>query len=1210
MFLNILRFIPLFLFFVIYNSNSEIKLEAFKFNNTVTVDTTEYPIFSIKIKALKNNIPFIFDKNNIILLENVNPVIPISISQPDNSQYQTVRWITKINGPSSKNDFYSTPHRLTVFVFSGSELGTLATSFDKIYLSVVSITNSRDRFEPDMYFGNLKKGEDTTRGIIVNSPIANVVNNREIPVKIDSIKTHSKYFTYEWFGSSIDSTRPPKQLYSPFYYRAAIKFKPDDTTYYRDKFTVYFEGGRKEEINLIGNQFNIPRTTVLQLIRPNGGEILLPCQQYEIKWKGAVKGIPTSVYLSLDNGATWEQIASTIDSVFFWQVPDLPTNRALIKVKQEFTNTTTKTLKEDDIPVRKIAYRSDGQRVLSVNDAGFLKEWDLQVGTSTMTKRISQLLYPAEKLVPLGLDYFDYDTKLFVVYRKESYYGQPSQDSIAFYKIDENQPYLKIQIPDNFGVKKAILDAKREKIAIIPQSGMNILLYSAKDGSTIKTLTFEKPIAAFTFNSILDESAVALLNGDVQILKNEDFSVKDKLSFEDLPLIYELGLSPDGEMLAIGCSAPLSVGTNTNRNEIHVVNIKNKLIIRTGRKSASNPVALEFGPTSAHLIVGSTAQPQIAFWDLPGDEFIGSMSGNDNILTDFKFSPDGHSIATSAASGENLNIRFFTYPEEDPSNGTFRIVRPEYNFKDITLEPAYLGSDNERKVKSVICNTGEVPLGIDHSWLVSGRHFKIKNIITPDSIYPGQCLDVEFYYHPLDTGKITDTLVVTSCTKWFFIKIESIGLKRNIAFLNNIFDFGEICVGDTITKTIDLFRNDDPVPLKVNFIAIDDQISSSFRVISKIQDTILQPGEILKVEIRFHPAEFGEILRNVYVFHSDQTFMSPNTTFHGRGLGTIFDFSHSNLMFIPEIKNRKLKIINNSKNTTNIVNAIFSQDGFYRILTPLPIKIAAGAEAEIEIEAINISPNPVSLRFEATPCNSISSILVEAYSGISELTIPKIEADPKGRATIPINFSNTENRPYQGVRFFETEISINPRLFLPDTVRSDFGDVKLVRNEIIDGRRIIGIKVEGDFSNFGKVAEISGYAGLAETDTSAIEFIQTGKFWGSAVQTKFNNGIFQLINLCDDRRILQNQDIFKNFNIIPNPVFDAFNLEFESLESGMASIEIFNKLGSLVLKQTNIEVSKGVNSTKVNASLLNSGSYKLVVKMRSSFVAKDLIIIR
>lgn len=1204
MFVNILRLLPLTILIFLYNSYSEIRIETFKFNNTV-VDTSEYPIFTIKIKAIKNSIPFIFDINNILLVENVNQITPISVSLPDNNQFQTVRWITKINGPSS-----NTPHKLNIYIFSGSELGIKGINFYKRYLSVVSITNNRDRFEPDMYFGNLKKGEDTIRGIIVNAPIANVVNEREIPVKIDSIKTNTKNFSFQWYGSAIDSTNPPKQLYSPFYYRAAIRFKPDDTTYYRDKFTVYFDGGRKEEINLIGNQFIIPRTTVLQLLKPNGGEIILPCQKYEIKWKGAVKGIPTTVFLSTDNGSSWERIASTVDSVFLWQVPDLPTNKALIKVKQEFTNTSTKTLKDDDIPVRKIAYRSDGQRILSVNDAGFLKEWDIQNGTSTFTKRVSQIIYPADKIVPLGLDYFDNNRKFYIIYRQEGYFGEPSQDSIAFFEINENQPYQKFQIPENFGVRKAVLDARREKIAIIPKFGMNILLLSVVDGSTVRTLTFDKPIASFTFNSVLDESAVALMNGDILILKNDDFSIKTKLSFGDLPLIYELGFSPDGEMLAIGCSAPLSVGTNTNRNEIHVVNIKNELIIRTGRKSASNPVAVEFGPTSAHLIVGSYAQPQIAFWDLPSDEFIGSMSGNDNILTDFKFSPDGHSIATSAASGENLNIRFFTYPEEDLSNGTFRIVRPEYAFKDITLEPAYIGSDNDRTVKAVICNTGEVPLGLDHSWLASGEHFRIKNMITPDTIYPGECLDIEFSYHPLDTGKLTDTLVVTSCTKWFFIKIESFGLKRNLTFLNNIFDFGEICIGDTITKIIDLFRNDDPIPLKVNSIAIDDKLPSSFRLNSNIRDTILMPGEILKVDLRFHPSELGEMLRNVYVFHSDQTFMSSSTSLYGRGLGTELDFSHRNLMFIPEINRRKIKIINNAKNPTSIINATFSQNGFYRIISQFPINIPIGGEAEIELEVINISQTPVTLSFESTPCNSINSISIEAYSGISELSIPRVEADPKGRATIPVTFTNSENRSYDGNRFFEAEISINPRLFLPYSVSSDFGRGELIRNEIVQGRRIIGIRVEGNFATKGTVAEISGFAGLAETDTSSVEIIQDGRFWGSAVKTKLNNGIFQLINLCDDRRVLQNENMIGVLNILPNPVSDEFRLEFESVVNGNATLEIFNQLGSLVLKQTNIIVNKGLNKAYVNVSSLNAGSYKLVIKMTTSFSAKDLIIIR
>ena len=92
-----------------------------------------------------------------------------------------------------------------------------------------------------------------------------------------------------------------------------------------------------------------------------------------------------------------------------------------------------------------------------------------------------------------------------------------------------------------------------------------------------------------------------------------------------------------------------------------------------------------------------------------------------------------------------------------------------------------------------------------------------------------------------------------------------------------------------------------------------------------------------------------------------------------------------------------------------------------------------------------------------------------------------------------------------------------------------------------------------------------------------MEFIQNGRFWGSAVQTKFKNGFFQLINLCEGRYVLQNEDIIKGLSIIPNPVTNEFKLEFESLENGIASVEIFNHLGSLVLKQTNIEVSKGQN---------------------------------
>jgi hypothetical protein len=91
---------------------------------------------------------------------------------------------------------------------------------------------------------------------------------------------------------------------------------------------------------------------------------------------------------------------------------------------------------------------------------------------------------------------------------------------------------------------------------------------------------------------------------------------------------------------------------------------------------------------------------------------------------------------------------------------------------------------------------------------------------------------------------------------------------------------------------------------------------------------------------------------------------------------------------------------------------------------------------------------------------------------------------------------------------------------------------------------------------------------------------------------------------------LQNEGIISGLTIIPNPVANDFILEFESIESGIATVEIFNNSGSLVLKQTNIEVNRGQNKVNIDASLINSGSYKLVVKIRSSFSVKELIIIR
>ncbi len=1178
-----------------------LQMELFKYDSlmNITIDISTYPLFKAKLRVKQDGIYVPIQKENLSIVEDCWTSKPRTVLAPDSDNWQEVSWPTRIKGPFQRADF--------MVVLNNESI--IRTGIDRLdNMSQIRMTNSTDHDEPDMFFGSIPIGKDTTRGIIVNAPMAVVIDGQEQPIRVDSVKTHSPNFSYDWRGSSISTKLPPVDMISPFYYRVKLNFKPTENKFYRDKFSVYYEGGKVEEINLIGNNYVMKRNTVLNVIEPNGGEILQPCQKYTIKWKGHVPGIPTTISFSTDAGGSWNQIGQTMDSTFVWKIPNEPTNNALVKVKQDFQNTTEMTLKVNNSPIRKVAYRSDGFSALAANDEGNIYQWDL---VTFQVKKIYNLNEGTASQItrPFGLEFFDSDSMIVAGFYKQNQFNGKRVDSLAYFKAGTSLPVSIVPIEAGYYPKKMFIDSKREKLALIPVFGNRLMILSAKDGSIIQNVYMPYPISSFAFNSKSQEAAICLVTGEIKILSTTDFSEIRSLDFSALPLITEIGLSANGELLSLGCKAPtpnIIVGNNT---EIHVADIASGTIFRTIRNTSSDPIGLEFNPSSNVLVVGSKAQPQIALWDLPSNEFIGSMAGNDNVLTDFRFSPEGHSILTAASSSQNLVIRFFTYPEQDSSDNTFRIVAPIISAQKFVIEPKYLATSTDIKEVSQFCNKGIVPLGIDDAWMVHGIHYKLTSDFKGDTLYPNECLPISIVYNPLDTGRITDSIAISTCIGLFYLPIESYSMKRNISFLQKVFNFGELCVGSTIEREIELARNDDPVPLKVNIVTFDNPSKNPFTVVKNVVDEIIPPGGTIKITVRFAPKDLGLIFRNFVIKHSDQQKMVELGPVEGNGIGSFLQLSHADLRFIPEIPDRIVKVKNLTPNEIRINKFIFSTEGIFSVTNPLPVVIPLNGETEFNIKWNGTLTQDVKLSFDAEPCLLQSEILIGVFSGTSNVSIPIVQADPKGTAVIPVTFINTSHRLYNGTRVFSADFSINPRMFLPEEVTTKFGTAELTRNEIVNDKRIIGIKVEGDFPETGTIAEIKGIAGLAETDISPIELDKNSLFWSKTVTVSTTDGIFKLINLCGDRQILQNKPVLIA-NISPNPAGEEFRISYFLENSTETSFEMYDNLGVLIKSAVSIPSINGMNNIEVDSANLLTGTYKVIIRQSTAFDVQTILIVK
>lgn len=1185
----------------INNVQAQLSVEVKKqglFDTHVNVDN--YPRFSALIRATVNGSDILLQEDNILVLEDNRAVKIEKISDPDMENWQRIEWLTSLQ---SKTD--TTMGAIDLMILFVTYNNSSVAALLEYRLPSVSIVNFLDlgqSITTELNLGEIQVGTSDSRSFRIWPQTARLHRGIEQRIAVDSIVVSSSEFRY------FDVDGPPFMLTSPFTHDADIIYRPQTSGYKREKLELYYDKGRKAILPLIGNSFKIEKQTLLNLVQPNGGELLTPCEVYEIKWTGSVKGLATKIEYSTDFGLTWKLIAYVADSIYNWTVPDDISDNVFMRVSQPLQNNNSRNLEVNKIPVTKVAFDSKGDYLLAANKAGFIYEWDLNTYTLSRSYLIGNLQYPGEVSESKGLVYFQDNKKFVAAYNRYFFFPNNDPDTLAFFDVGSEQPYLKVGL--DYPVKEILTDSKRQVLAVVPQFDNKVFIYSYIDGTLLRTVDFAQPVATFAFSQSNDEAVAVLYGNKAVLLDVPNFSTVKEIQLEDIPQIVKAAISPNSKFIGVGCLLPRNVEFTGNRNQMHLIDIATGMIVRTLRAASSNPVGMEFSSTSNMLIAGNEGQPQIAFWDLPANNYSGSIQGNQGMMFDIKVSPNGYEVASTSFSDDNLTIKSFTYPESDLSDGSFRIVRTEVLVESVQLEPKYIGTDNKFTIIRKICNNGLVPIVIDNAKFKFNRHFILKTMFNSDTLYPGACFDFEIVYHPLDTGVVEDTLIFYSCSGEFKMAFESQSLPRNISFFSNPLAFGEVCIGETAIKEFAFIRNNDPVPLLVNMVSIEEAGNSAFRIEKFFRDTIIQPNGVLNLSMSFVPTVLGVTESTLLINHSDLNSYIYRARVSGTGIGTEIQVSHNDLRFIPEILQRKLFIENKSDNQISIVAAEIYPFNNYRVLSSLPIVIPAKGRTEIEIEWSGNPNGTDTLHILAEPCVNRTVVVLGPYYAQSHISMPNVDADPNDKISIDISYMTATDKPYDGELFFESEISINPRLFFPLTVSCEYATGEITKNEVVNDRRIIGFRVKGDFPPTGIVASINGVAGLGETDTSSITLNDKSVNWGTAVKTSSSPGMLRLINLCDSRRILHESNLFNSIAITPNPTDGNFELNLNSRESANVEIEMHDNLGSRVLYMPNIDISAGDNRILVRGEELPPGIYSVMVRSMGEMTRSQVVIIR
>lgn len=1156
------------------------------------VDASNYPICKVTVRATNGATPVPINVNNIYFTQNGQRALPFRV-QPANNNFYDVFFNSRTEG---SND-------VEVIVTNQGFAESASGSFDSTRLCLVRFIDAVNRNPvKEITFPFPTVGDTINLFMIVQAFVGKTnPDGTQTQVRLDSLGVSSPDFSIRWIGSALSSKEPPVDMQPGFENYFEIKYVAKSEDYVREYLTAYFEAGGQITIPITVFSKSLPEQQELLLTYPNGSEIFAPCEKVKIQWKGYSPDSPTLIELSA-NGIDWEKIGESNDSTYIWTVPETITETARIRVRQLYSSVQETNLQDQkDAFGKKVNFSRDGLTMVSAYDNGFVTEWDVLNKTNLGSYSVNHVGFPINRLTILGVGYAA-NNRIFVAYRDPS-----NSQRIAFFDKGTSAPSSVINIAAT-RLREVIPSVTGDYIVIIPELGANITILNSTDASVQRRINFDAPVTAFSLTE--QKAVIGFLSGKITTYSLPNFIPLDSIIIPELSIAHSVAVTNDGTL--IGAASRVGVPTlyDSPKSVMLVGDMSSKKVVRYNDElgAGTNPLGLAFSKSNRYLAVGYRNQPQVSVFELPGKgSFLGSISGHSSNMTSIQFSPDGKTIATSADAQDNLKIRRITFPETDISDA-FSIRRPSVTTGTIILPSTYLSHIRDTIINGGICNTGNVALVIDYSRFRFGTHFALlKELNSLDTIKIQDCLTFSLRALPRDTGMIYDTLYIGSCGLEYRIPLQIRGLNRNIGLLADNTNFGESCTGDNNTRELTIIRNNDPVPLTINYL---ESNRADFIIITSIKDTVLQPGQILTATIRFAPQNVGLLKGIITIYHSDQTKITTNFRVEGTGVGADIDLA-SKVYFLPDVLTRTIEIKNNSNNPVDIISLQNLPLGIVATSPRLPITIAATSSQTITLTLSRelLENEKDSLIITATPCATRRIIEILPYTATSTLTLPNVKADPRGEAVIPVQYMTIEPDVFGANRLFSAEISMNPRLFLPRFVRSQYGSGTLTKNEIINDKRIIGFSVNGNFPAQGIVAEIVGDAAMGEVLETPILWESNSRFWGKAVAiSTSNNGTFSVTEgICGDPRVFNDGQILASIN--PNPAKDLSEITIQATQEYSYTVTCFDHMGYKVFS-TSFSVDEGTHSIPLNVDYLHNGLYMIHINANNSTAVLPLIIAR